>query len=222
MWIGGFIIVGDGAATRLSHSNPRITNPAKPCGKRARSRSQRLRECLISPPQLGVYFLGLPTASGLYIHNDTCVLWASPRTCFSDLRIQAATCFRLSEFRDCMPPLAGTTAPNALSGVSGCSRSRCCWWVARWPPVRFPPGNGRLQWSHHIHAFTTTSPCLILLKGVLYKPQLQLIPIKANLASLPCDGRRGGTCQVFSLGTTCSWVCSRCTTPISIVIFHFS
>ena len=76
---------------------------------------------------------------------------------------------------------------------------------------------------HHIHAFQIHVCVLILLKGVLYSRNSQLIPDKSKLGfRFPCDGPgRGGTCQVSGwdhvfLGLFWMYNC------ISIVIFHFS
>jgi len=76
---------------------------------------------------------------------------------------------------------------------------------------------------HHIHAFNIHVSILILLKGVLFARNSNLIPDKTEMGfRFPCDGPgRGGTCQISPwdhVFLALFWMYN----TISIVIFHFN
>ena len=117
---------------------------------------------------------------------------------------------------------AGSTAPNALAGVSEVFNGSTIAVGGKDAAAAIPLGTADFM-VHHIHAFTIHVTVLILLKGVLYARSSRLVPDKANLGfRFPCDGPgRGGTCQVSAwdhvfLGLF--WMYN----SLSIVIFHFS
>ena len=117
---------------------------------------------------------------------------------------------------------SGSTAPNALSGVSEVFGGQVVAVAGKVAAAPMTLGTADFM-VHHIHAFTIHVTVLILLKGVLYSRNSRLIPDKANLGfAFPCDGPgRGGTCQVSGwdhvfLGLF--WMYN----SLSVVIFHFS
>jgi photosystem I P700 chlorophyll a apoprotein A1 len=118
---------------------------------------------------------------GLYIHNDTMRALGRPQDMFSDSAIQLRPVFA-QWIQGLHAGAAGSTAPNALAGVSEVFNGSTMWpLVARSLRQRFPSGTADFM-VHHIHAFTIHVTVLILLKGVLYaRSSRRLIPDKANL-----------------------------------------
>jgi photosystem I P700 chlorophyll a apoprotein A1 len=217
MWIGGFLIVGAGAHAAIFMV--RDYDPAKNVNNLL-DRVLRHRDAIISHLNWVCIFLGFHSF-GLYIHNDTMRALGRPQDMFSDSAIQLQPIFA-QWIQGIHAAAAGSTAPNALAGVSPAFGGDV---VAVGGKVAMMPiALGTADFMvHHIHAFTIHVTVLILLKGVLYARSSRLVPDKGNLGfRFPCDGPgRGGTCQVSGwdhvfLGLF--WMYN----SLSIVIFHFS
>jgi photosystem I P700 chlorophyll a apoprotein A1 len=217
MWIGGFIIVGAGAHAAIALI--RDYDPALHVDN-VLDRVLKARDALISHLNWVCIFLGFHSF-GLYIHNDTMRALGRPQDMFSDSAIQLQPVFA-QWIQGLHAAAAGTTAPNALAGVSEVFNGAVVAVGGKVAAGPIPLGTADFM-VHHIHAFTIHVTVLILLKGVLYSRSSRLVPDKANLGfRFPCDGPgRGGTCQVSAwdhvfLGLF--WMYN----SISIVIFHFS
>ena len=149
------------------------------------------------------------------------MLWGVPRTCSATRRFSFSLIFA-QWIQGLHAAAAGSTAPNALAGVSEVFNGSVVAVGGKVAAAPMPLGTADFM-VHHIHAFTIHVTVLILLKGVLYARSSRLIPDKANLGfRFSCDGPgRGGTCQVSAwdhvfLGLF--WMYN----SLSIVIFHFS
>jgi photosystem I P700 chlorophyll a apoprotein A1 len=217
MWIGGFLIVGAGAHSAIALI--RDYDPAKNIDN-VLDRVLKARDALISHLNWVCIWLGFHSF-GLYIHNDTMRALGRPQDMFSDSAIQLKPVFA-QWIQGLHAAAAGTTAPNALSGVSEVFNGAVVAVGGKVAAAPIPLGTADFM-VHHIHAFTIHVTVLILLKGVLYARSSRLVPDKANLGfRFPCDGPgRGGTCQVSGwdhvfLGLF--WMYN----SLSIVIFHFS
>ena len=217
MWIGGFLIVG--AAAHAAIAMIRDYDPAKHVDN-VLDRVLKARDALISHLNWVCIWLGFHSF-GLYIHNDTMRALGRPQDMFSDSAIQLKPVFA-QWIQGLHAAAAGTTAPNALAGVSEVFNGSVVAVGGKVAAAPIPLGTADFM-VHHIHAFTIHVTVLILLKGVLYARNSRLIPDKANLGfRFPCDGPgRGGTCQVSAwdhvfLGLF--WMYN----SLSIVIFHFS
>ena len=208
MWIGGFLIVGAGAHASIAMI--RDYNPVQHMGN-VLDRILKSRDAIISHLNWVCIFLGFHSF-GLYIHNDIMRALGRPNDLFSDTAIQLQPVFAQSVQR------LHASLYN-VSDVFGGSTTMVGGKIANAP---FVLGTADFM-IHHIHAFQIHVCVLILLKGVLYSRNSQLIPDKSKLGfRFPCDGPgRGGTCQVSGwdhvfLGLFWMYNC------ISIVIFHFS
>lgn len=217
IWIGGFLIVGAGAHAAIFMV--RDYDPAKNVDNLL-DRVIRHRDAIISHLNWVCIFLGFHSF-GLYVHNDTMRAFGRPQDMFSDTGIQLQPVFA-QWVQSLHATAAGSTAPNALAGVSPAFGGDV---VAVGGKVAMMPielGTADFM-VHHIHAFTIHVTVLILLKGVLFSRNSRLIPDKSELGfRFACDGPgRGGTCQVSAwdhvfLGLF--WMYN----SLSIVIFHFS
>tara|TARA_B100000214_G_scaffold374615_1_gene357950 strand:- start:1311 stop:2957 length:1647 start_codon:yes stop_codon:yes gene_type:complete len=208
MWIGAFLIVGAGAHASIAMI--RDYNPVQHMGN-VLDRVLKSRDAIISHLNWVCIFLGFHSF-GLYIHNDTMRALGRPDDLFSDTAIQLQPVFAQSIQRL-------HSALYNVSDVFGGTTTMVGGKIANAP---FTLGTADFM-IHHIHAFQLHVVVLILLKGVLYSRNSQLIPDKGKLGfRFPCDGPgRGGTCQVSGwdhvfLGLF--WMYNF----ISIVIFHFS
>ena len=217
MWIGGFLIVGAGAHAAIAMV--RDYDPAKHIDN-VLDRVLKARDALISHLNWVCIWLGFHSF-GLYIHNDTMRALGRPQDMFSDSAIALKPIFA-QWVQGLHAAAAGTTAPNALAGVSEVFNGAVVAVGGKVAAAPIPLGTADFM-VHHIHAFTIHVTVLILLKGVLYARSSRLVPDKANLGfRFPCDGPgRGGTCQVSAwdhvfLGLF--WMYN----SLSIVIFHFS
>ena len=217
VWIGGFLIVGAGAHAAIAMV--RDYDPAKHIDN-VLDRVLKARDALISHLNWVCIWLGFHSF-GLYIHNDTMRALGRPQDMFSDSAIQLKPVFA-QWIQGLHASAAGSTAPNALAGVSEVFNGSTLAVGGKVAAAAIPLGTADFM-VHHIHAFTIHVTVLILLKGVLYARSSRLIPDKANLGfRFSCDGPgRGGTCQVSAwdhvfLGLF--WMYN----SLSIVIFHFS
>ena len=133
---------------------------------------------------------------GLYIHNDTMRALGRPQDMFSDSAIALKPVFA-QWIQGLHAAAAGSTAPNALAGVSEVFNGSVVAVGGKVAAGPIPLGTADFM-VHHIHAFTIHVTVLILLKGVLYARSSRLVPDKANLGfRFPCDGPgRGGTCDI--------------------------
>ncbi len=217
IWIGGFLIVGAGAHAAIAMV--RDYDPSKHIDN-VLDRVLKARDAIISHLNWVCIWLGAHSF-GLYIHNDTMRALGRPQDMFSDSAISIQPIFA-QWIQNVHAAAAGSTAPNALAGVSEVFNGSV---VAVGGKVAAAPmALGTADFMvHHIHAFTIHVTVLILLKGVLYARSSRLIPDKANLGfRFSCDGPgRGGTCQVSAwdhvfLGLF--WMYN----SLSVVIFHFS
>ena len=217
MWIGGFLIVG--ASAHAAIAMIRDYDPAKHVDN-VLDRVLKARDALISHLNWVCIWLGFHSF-GLYIHNDTMRALGRPQDMFSDSAIQLRPVFA-QWIQGLHAAAAGSTAPNALAGVSEVFNGSVVAVGGKVAAAPIPLGTADFM-VHHIHAFTIHVTVLILLKGVLYARNSRLIPDKANLGfRFSCDGPgRGGTCQVSAwdhvfLGLF--WMYN----SLSVVIFHFS
>nr|YP_003795268.2 photosystem I P700 chlorophyll a apoprotein A1 [Chromera velia]ADJ66510.2 photosystem I P700 chlorophyll a apoprotein A1 [Chromera velia] len=206
MWIGGFLLVGSGAHASLYLIREQ--------GDLTRTNSLvalclNYRDAIISHLNWLCIFLGLHSF-GIYIHNDT-----------------LAALGRFDDQITNLPPLGAEWFQHAVT-------------------ANFPINNGfknhfntqilmndKIVFSnlsfntadflvHHIHAFTIHVTVLILVKGILFSRDSNLISDKYALGfRFPCDGPgRGGTCQVSGwdhIFLALFWMYN----SISVVIFHF-
>ncbi|MGA1409929.1 MAG: photosystem I core protein PsaA [Prochlorotrichaceae cyanobacterium] len=219
MWIGGFLIVGAGAHGAIFMV--RDYDPAKNVDN-VLDRVIRSRDAIISHLNWVCIWLGFHSF-GLYIHNDTMRALGRPQDMFSDKAIQLQPIFaQWVQSIHAAAFGAGSTAPNALAGVSPVFQGDVVAVGGKVAMAAIPLGTADFM-VHHIHAFTIHVTVLILLKGVLYARNSRLVPDKSQLGfAFPCDGPgRGGTCQVSGwdhvfLGLF--WMYN----SLSIVIFHFS
>jgi photosystem I P700 chlorophyll a apoprotein A1 len=217
IWIGGFLIVGAGAHAAIAMV--RDYDPAKHIDN-VLDRVLKARDAIISHLNWVCIWLGAHSF-GLYIHNDTMRALGRPQDMFSDSAISIQPIFA-QWIQNVHAAAAGSTAPNALAGVSEVFNGSVVAVGGKVAAAPMPLGTADFM-VHHIHAFTIHVTVLILLKGVLYARSSRLIPDKANLGfRFSCDGPgRGGTCQVSAwdhvfLGLF--WMYN----SLSIVIFHFS
>ena len=217
MWIGGFLIVGGAAHAAIAMV--RDYDPAKHVDN-VLDRVLKARDAIISHLNWVCIWLGAHSF-GLYIHNDTMRALGRPQDMFSDSAISIQPIFA-QWIQNAHAAAAGSTAPNALAGVSEVFNGSGVAVGGQVAAAPMPLGTADFM-VHHIHAFTIHVTVLILLKGVLYARSSRLIPDKANLGfRFSCDGPgRGGTCQVSAwdhvfLGLF--WMYN----SLSIVIFHFS
>ncbi|MBL6795908.1 MAG: photosystem I core protein PsaA [Synechococcus sp. BS307-5m-G38] len=217
MWIGGFLIVGGAAHAAIAMV--RDYDPAKHIDN-VLDRVLKARDAIISHLNWVCIWLGAHSF-GLYIHNDTMRALGRPQDMFSDSAISIQPIFA-QWIQNAHAAAAGSTAPNALAGVSEVFNGTVVAVGGKVAAAPMPLGTADFM-VHHIHAFTIHVTVLILLKGVLYARSSRLIPDKANLGfRFSCDGPgRGGTCQVSAwdhvfLGLF--WMYN----SLSIVIFHFS
>ena len=217
MWIGGFLIVGGAAHAAIAMV--RDYDPAKHIDN-VLDRVLKARDAIISHLNWVCIWLGAHSF-GLYIHNDTMRALGRPQDMFSDSAISIQPIFA-QWIQNVHAAAAGSTAPNALAGVSEVFNGSVVAVGGKVAAAPMPLGTADFM-VHHIHAFTIHVTVLILLKGVLYARSSRLIPDKANLGfRFSCDGPgRGGTCQVSAwdhvfLGLF--WMYN----SLSIVIFHFS
>jgi photosystem I P700 chlorophyll a apoprotein A1 len=217
IWIGGFLIVGAGAHAAIAMV--RDYDPAKHIDN-VLDRVLKARDAIISHLNWVCIWLGAHSF-GLYIHNDTMRALGRPQDMFSDSAISIQPIFA-QWIQNVHAAAAGSTAPNALAGVSEVFNGSVVAVGGKVAAAPMPLGTADFM-VHHIHAFTIHVTVLILLKGVLYARSSRLIPDKANLGfRFPCDGPgRGGTCQVSAwdhvfLGLF--WMYN----SLSVVIFHFS
>ncbi|AII46902.1 phosphorylase [Synechococcus sp. KORDI-49] len=217
MWIGGFLIVGGAAHAAIAMV--RDYDPAKHVDN-VLDRVLKARDAIISHLNWVCIWLGAHSF-GLYIHNDTMRALGRPQDMFSDSAISIQPIFA-QWIQNAHAAAAGSTAPNALAGVSEVFNGSVVAVGGKVAAAPMPLGTADFM-VHHIHAFTIHVTVLILLKGVLYARSSRLIPDKANLGfRFSCDGPgRGGTCQVSAwdhvfLGLF--WMYN----SLSIVIFHFS
>jgi photosystem I P700 chlorophyll a apoprotein A1 len=216
MWIGGFLIVGAGAHAAIFMV--RDYDPGE-YGQRAGSHDP-LPRCHHLSPQLGLYFPGLPQLWSVHPQRHHAGL-GRPQDMFSDSAIQLQPIFA-QWVQGLHTAAAGSTAPNALAGVSPVFGGDVVAVAGKVAMMPMTLGTADFM-VHHIHAFTIHVTALILLKGVLYARSSRLVPDKGELGfRFPCDGPgRGGTCQVSGwdhvfLGLF--WMYN----SLSIVIFHFS
>jgi photosystem I P700 chlorophyll a apoprotein A1 len=217
IWIGGFLIVGGAAHAAIAMV--RDYDPAKHIDN-VLDRVLKARDAIISHLNWVCIWLGAHSF-GLYIHNDTMRALGRPQDMFSDKAISIQPIFA-QWIQNAHAAAAGSTAPNALAGVSEVFNGSVVAVGGKVAAAPMPLGTADFM-VHHIHAFTIHVTVLILLKGVLYARSSRLIPDKANLGfRFSCDGPgRGGTCQVSAwdhvfLGLF--WMYN----SLSIVIFHFS
>lgn len=217
IWIGGFLIVGAGAHAAIAMV--RDYDPSKHIDN-VLDRVLKARDAIISHLNWVCIWLGAHSF-GLYIHNDTMRALGRPQDMFSDSAISIQPIFA-QWIQNVHAAAAGSTAPNALAGVSEVFNGSVVAVGGKVAAAPMPLGTADFM-VHHIHAFTIHVTVLILLKGVLYARSSRLIPDKANLGfRFSCDGPgRGGTCQVSAwdhvfLGLF--WMYN----SLSIVIFHFS
>ena len=217
MWIGGFLVVGAGAHASIAMVRDYI--PAQNIDK-VLDRVLKARDAIISHLNWVCIWLGAHSF-GLYIHNDTMRALGRPQDMFSDSAISIQPIFA-QWIQGLHAAASGSTAPNALSGVSEVFGGSVVAVAGKVAAAPMTLGTADFM-VHHIHAFTIHVTVLILLKGVLYSRNSRLIPDKANLGfAFPCDGPgRGGTCQVSGwdhvfLGLF--WMYN----SLSVVIFHFS
>ena len=217
IWIGGFLIVGAGAHAAIAMV--RDYDPAKHIDN-VLDRVLKARDAIISHLNWVCIWLGAHSF-GLYIHNDTMRALGRPQDMFSDSAISIQPIFA-QWIQNVHAAAAGSTAPNALAGVSEVFDGSVVAVGGKVAAAPMPLGTADFM-VHHIHAFTIHVTVLILLKGVLYARSSRLIPDKANLGfRFSCDGPgRGGTCQVSAwdhvfLGLF--WMYN----SLSVVIFHFS
>jgi len=217
IWIGGFLIVGAGAHAAIAIV--RDYDPAKHIDN-VLDRVLKARDAIISHLNWVCIWLGAHSF-GLYIHNDTMRALGRPQDMFSDSAISIQPIFA-QWIQNVHAAAAGSTAPNALAGVSEVFNGSVVAVGGKVAAAPMPLGTADFM-VHHIHAFTIHVTVLILLKGVLYARSSRLIPDKANLGfRFSCDGPgRGGTCQVSAwdhvfLGLF--WMYN----SLSVVIFHFS
>ncbi|MGB1776198.1 MAG: photosystem I core protein PsaA [Synechococcus sp.] len=217
VWIGGFLIVGAGAHAAIAMV--RDYDPAKHIDN-VLDRVLKARDAIISHLNWVCIWLGAHSF-GLYIHNDTMRALGRPQDMFSDSAISIQPIFA-QWIQNVHAAAAGSTAPNALAGVSEVFNGSVVAVGGKVAAAPMPLGTADFM-VHHIHAFTIHVTVLILLKGVLYARSSRLIPDKANLGfRFSCDGPgRGGTCQVSAwdhvfLGLF--WMYN----SLSVVIFHFS
>ena len=217
IWIGGFLIVGAGAHAAIAMV--RDYDPAKHIDN-VLDRVLKARDAIISHLNWVCIWLGA-NSFGLYIHNDTMRALGRPQDMFSDSAISIQPIFA-QWIQNVHAAAAGSTAPNALAGVSEVFNGSVVAVGGKVAAAPMPLGTADFM-VHHIHAFTIHVTVLILLKGVLYARSSRLIPEKANLGvRFSCDGPgRGGTCQVSAwdhvfLGLF--WMYN----SLSVVIFHFS
>jgi photosystem I P700 chlorophyll a apoprotein A1 len=217
IWIGGFLIVGAGAHAAIAMV--RDYDPAKHIDN-VLDRVLKARDAIISHLNWVCIWLGAHSF-GLYIHNDTMRALGRPQDMFSDSAISIQPIFA-QWIQSVHASAAGSTAPNALAGVSEVFNGSVVAVGGKVAAAPMPLGTADFM-VHHIHAFTIHVTVLILLKGVLYARSSRLIPDKANLGfRFSCDGPgRGGTCQVSAwdhvfLGLF--WMYN----SLSVVIFHFS
>ncbi|WP_413442115.1 photosystem I core protein PsaA [Synechococcus sp. MIT S1220] len=217
MWIGGFLIVGGAAHAAIAMV--RDYDPAKHIDN-VLDRVLKARDAIISHLNWVCIWLGAHSF-GLYIHNDTMRALGRPQDMFSDSAISIQPIFA-QWIQNAHAAAAGSTAPNALAGVSEVFNGSVVAVGGKVAAAPMPLGTADFM-VHHIHAFTIHVTVLILLKGVLYARSSRLIPDKANLGfRFSCDGPgRGGTCQVSAwdhvfLGLF--WMYN----SLSVVIFHFS
>jgi len=208
MWIGGFLIVGASAHGSIALIRDYI--PANHIGN-VLDRILKSRDAIISHLNWVCIFLGFHSF-GLYIHNDIMRALGRPNDLFSDTAIQLQPVFAQSVQR----------LHASLYNVSDVFNGSTVMIGGKIANAPFTLGTADFM-IHHIHAFQIHVCVLILLKGVLYSRNSQLIPDKGKLGfRFPCDGPgRGGTCQVSGwdhvfLGLFWMYNC------ISIVIFHFS
>ncbi|WP_115022747.1 MULTISPECIES: photosystem I core protein PsaA [unclassified Synechococcus] len=217
IWIGGFLIVGAGAHAAIAMV--RDYDPAKHIDN-VLDRVLKARDAIISHLNWVCIWLGAHSF-GLYVHNDTMRALGRPQDMFSDSAISIQPIFA-QWIQNVHAAAAGSTAPNALAGVSEVFNGSVVAVGGKVAAAPMPLGTADFM-VHHIHAFTIHVTVLILLKGVLYARSSRLIPDKANLGfRFSCDGPgRGGTCQVSAwdhvfLGLF--WMYN----SLSVVIFHFS
>ena len=217
IWIGGFLIVGAGAHAAIAMV--RDYDPAKHIDN-VLDRVLKARDAIISHLNWVCIWLGAHSF-GLYVHNDTMRALGRPQDMFSDSAISFQPIFA-QWIQGLHAAASGSTAPNALSGVSEVFGGQVVAVAGKVAVAPMTLGTADFM-VHHIHAFTIHVTVLILLKGVLYSRNSRLIPDKANLGfAFPCDGPgRGGTCQVSGwdhvfLGLF--WMYN----SLSVVIFHFS
>ena len=217
IWIGGFLIVGAGAHAAIAMV--RDYDPAKHIDN-VLDRVLKARDAIISHLNWVCIWLGAHSF-GLYIHNDTMRALGRPQDMFSDSAISIQPIFA-QWIQNVHAAAAGSTAPNALAGVSEVFNGSVVAVGGKVAAAPMPLGTADFM-VHHIHAFTIHVTVLILLKGVLYARSSRPLPDKANLGfRFSCDGPgRGGTCQVSAwdhvfLGLF--WMYN----SLSIVIFHFS
>ena len=217
IWIGGFLIVGAGAHAAIAMV--RDYDPAKHIDN-VLDRVLKARDAIISHLNWVCIWLGAHSF-GLYIHNDTMRALGRPQDMFSDSAISIQPIFA-QWIQNVHAAAAGSTAPNALAGVSEVFNGSVVAVGGKVAAAPMPLGTADFM-VHHIHAFTIHVTVLILLKGVPYARSSRLIPDKANLGfRFSCDGPgRGGTCQVSAwdhvfLGLF--WMYN----SLSVVIFHFS
>ena len=217
MWIGGFLIVGGAAHAAIAMI--RDYDPAQHVDN-VLDRVLKARDAIISHLNWVCIWLGAHSF-GLYVHNDTMRALGRPQDMFSDSAISIQPVFA-QWIQSIHAGAAGSTAPNALAGVSEVFNGSVVAVGGKVAAAPIPLGTADFM-VHHIHAFTIHVTVLILLKGVLYARSSRLVPDKANLGfRFPCDGPgRGGTCQVSAwdhvfLGLF--WMYN----SLSVVIFHFS
>ena len=217
IWIGGFLIVGAGAHAAIAMV--RDYDPAKHIDN-VLDRVLKARDAIISHLNWVCIWLGAHSF-GLYIHNDTMRALGRPQDMFSDSAISIQPIFA-QWIQNVHAAAAGSTAPNALAGVSEVFNGSVVAVGGKVAAAPMPLGTADFM-VHHIHAFTIHVTVLILLKGVLYARSSRLIPDKANLGfRFSCDGPgRGGTCQVSAWDHVCLglfWMYN----SLSIVSVHFS
>ena len=113
MWIGGFLIVGAGAHASIAMVRDYI--PAQNIDN-VLDRVLKARDAIISHLNWVCIWLGAHSF-GLYVHNDTMRALGRPQDMFSDSAISIQPIFA-QWIQGLHAAASGSTAPNALSGVS--------------------------------------------------------------------------------------------------------
>jgi photosystem I P700 chlorophyll a apoprotein A1 len=162
MWIGGFLIVGAGAHASIAMVRDYI--PAQNIDN-VLDRVLKARDAIISHLNWVCIWLGAHSF-GLYVHNDTMRALGRPQDMFSDSAISIQPIFA-QWIQGLHAAASGSTAPNALSGVSEVFGGSVVAVAGKVAAAPMTLGTADFM-VHHIHAFTIHVTVLILLKGVLY------------------------------------------------------
>jgi photosystem I P700 chlorophyll a apoprotein A1 len=169
MWIGGFLIVGAGAHASIAMVRDYI--PAQNIDN-VLDRVLKARDAIISHLNWVCIWLGAHSF-GLYVHNDTMRALGRPQDMFSDSAISIQPIFA-QWIQGLHAAASGSTAPNALSGVSEVFGGSVVAVAGKVAAAPMTLGTADFM-VHHIHAFTIHVTVLILLKGVLYSRNSRLI-----------------------------------------------